>query len=392
MQNIISNAITAVEKELENVLNNEYKELYKNIENEKLQIIFSTLHSQIIACFKAMNQRLPATETSNKHYRAEESRKLLQAINISKRLEKQLKETNFAFEIVSDYNQTFDACLKFLKSSGGSELPIGMNAITLYYEIPIFTSTDGIELSVNPSKPANLKLIGEGSYAKVFKYKDEFYNKYFVLKRAKKELDTKELERFKREFETMQSFKNPYILEAYSFNPQKNEYIMEYADFTLKSYIDKHNGNLNMPTRKSIGLQIIKAFKYILDKNILHRDISPNNILLKEYENGLLVVKISDFGLVKEPHSELTNDNTEIKGSFNDYSDLSKVGFKNYDKHHEIFALTRILFFVATGRTNNNGEKCPFLDKGTSGNIEERYKTLDELEQAFLDYCSQFNK
>lgn len=104
------------------------------------------------------------------------------------------------------------------------------------------------------------------------------------------------------------------------------------------------------------------------------------------------MVKISDFGLVKIPNSELTNENTEIKGSFNDCSDLSRVGFDGYAKHHEIFALTRILFFVLAGKTNNNGIKCSFLDKEISGNIGERYKALDELEKAFLDYCSQCDK
>ncbi|MDE5592195.1 MAG: protein kinase family protein, partial [Helicobacter sp.] len=64
-----------------------------------------------------------------------------------------------------------------------------------------------------------------------------------------------------------------------------------------------------------------------------------------------------------------------------------KVGFENYDKHHEIFALTRILFFVVTGKINNDGKKCRFLDKGISGTKEKRYKTLDELQEAFLDYC-----
>ncbi len=389
MEKIILNSIVNIEKELENVLNNEYKELYKSVKNERLQLIFSTLHSQIITCFQTMNTRLPATQTSNRHYWAEDSRQLLQAIDTSKRLEKQLKETIFSFEIESYYQQLFDNCLKFLESVCGSEIPIDMEKITLYYEIPIFHLKDSMEISTNHTTLANLKLIGEGSYAKVFKYKDKFYNKYFVLKRAKKELDTKELERFKREFDTMNSFNNPYILEVYLFNSQKNEYVMEYADFTLKSYIDKHNSLLNMQTRRNIGLQIIKAFKYVFDKDILHRDISPNNILLKRYDNDLLVVKISDFGLVKTPSSELTRENTEFKGSFNDHSDLSRIGFKNYDKPHEIFALTRILFFVATGKINNNGRKCSFLDKGTSGNVVERYKTLDELEKAFLSFCSQ---
>lgn len=146
-----------------------------------------------------------------------------------------------------------------------------------------------------------------------------------------------------------------------------------------------------MKTRKNIGLQIIKAFKYIFSKSVLHRDIHPSNILLKKYDNDLLVVKISDFGLVKIPESDLTSQNTQIKGTFNDYSDLSKIGFDNYGMCHEIFALTRTLFFVVTGKTRNI-KSYAFLDKGTDGNTNERYQTLDELEKSFLDFCDQIEK
>lgn len=84
---------------------------------------------------------------------------------------------------------------------------------------------NSVEILINPVESASLKLIGECSYAKVFKYKDNFYNKYFALKRAQIGLNAKELERFKLEFDSMQSFNSPYILEVYSFDDQKNEYI-----------------------------------------------------------------------------------------------------------------------------------------------------------------------
>ena len=71
-----------------------------------------------------------------------------------------------------------------------------------------------------------LKQIGSGSYANVYKYKDTFYNRQFVLKRAKKDLSTKEIQRFKREYEEMQEFSSPYILEVYCYNSEKNEYII----------------------------------------------------------------------------------------------------------------------------------------------------------------------
>ncbi|MEF3269408.1 protein kinase domain-containing protein, partial [Campylobacter jejuni] len=78
-----------------------------------------------------------------------------------------------------------------------------------------------------------LENIGYGSYAKVFKYYDEFYQCDFALKRLNKKANTKETERFLKEFEIMKNINNPYILKVYSLNKDRNEYIMEYADFTL---------------------------------------------------------------------------------------------------------------------------------------------------------------
>lgn len=56
---------------------------------------------------------------------------------------------------------------------------------------------------------------------KSFRYRDEFYNKYFVLKRAKNDLNDKELERFKREFDVMNELKSPYVLEVHRYDEEK---------------------------------------------------------------------------------------------------------------------------------------------------------------------------
>ncbi|EME8241774.1 protein kinase family protein, partial [Enterococcus faecium] len=80
---------------------------------------------------------------------------------------------------------------------------------------------------------------------------------------------------------------------------------------------DKNNTKLSFSQRKNMGYQILKAFEYIHSKKLLHRDISPNNILIKVYEE-LLILKVSDFGLVKNPDLQVTSLNTEFKGWFND--------------------------------------------------------------------------
>lgn len=56
-----------------------------------------------------------------------------------------------------------------------------------------------------------------------------------------------------------------------------------------------HNSTLDCKQRKSIVRQILRAFEYIHSKGQLHRDISPKNILVKLYEDTI-VIKIADFG------------------------------------------------------------------------------------------------
>lgn len=228
---------------------------------------------------------------------------------------------------------------------------------------------------------AGMKSLGEGSYAKVFRYTDQFYQKDFVLKRAKSDLTEKELIRFKREYEEMRALHSPYIVEVYSYNEERHEYIMELMDFTLEKYINNHNSSLPLSIRKNIIMQLLRAYGYLHSQSIYHRDISPQNVLLKQYDDTL-IVKISDFGLVKIIESDLTSENTEFKGSLNDPA-LKVEGFGNYGLIHELYAITLLFAYILTGKTNwskiTDTIIRPFMEKGTNPDKSQRFQTLDEL-------------
>lgn len=109
--------------------------------------------------------------------------------------------------------------------------------------------------------------------------------------------------------------------------------------------------------------------------------------MIKEYED-VKIIKIADLGNVKLSDSILTSLDTEIRGAFNDYSGLQRVGYSNYNFYFEGFALSKLLYFVLTGRYRNftkfefsNLEE--FVNKGTNPDLYQRFNNIHELKNAF---------
>ncbi|MGG0934506.1 protein kinase [Brevibacillus centrosporus] len=298
-------------------------------------------------------------------------------------LQNNLKNSEYSFNIDEHYGNVLLLCLDFLSSSGGSAIPSDFPTIDIIENRPVFTLDHTITIpSPHGPKSAPLKNLGGGSYATVWKYKDEYYNRYFAVKKAKKGLSDIELARFKNEFDQMQKLNSPYVVEVFHYDEQKNEYSMECMDQTLDEYISKNNNRLTMNERINLVAQIFKAFTYIHETGILHRDISYSNILIKHYADGSKIVKISDFGLVKTPESKLTKTGTDFKGSLNDPS-LFTAGFKNYEERHEIYALAQVINFVISGKkaevSYKNEKFLSLISKAMSSNLEDRYSSVEEM-------------
>lgn len=352
------------------------EELYNDIDNPKLRIIFATLHQEFNRLISFMYNK------TNGHFNADESRALDYYINFFEDTKYTLKDTMYSFDLNEDYKKFLNECTKFLSLSGGSTIPADLNRIRIIDYEPIFFLRRSIKVNRNSEdKRFNIKLIGSGSYAQVFKYHDDFYDIDVIIKKADKNLNEKEIERFKKEYSIMKSMNSPYILKVYRYEENNNEYYAEFVDETLYDYIIRNNSKISIEKRKNIAYQIFKAFSYIHSKELLHRDISLTNVLIKHYDNSD-IIKISDFGLVKEKDSNLTTTESDIKGSLND-SNLSVIGFKNYSMEYETYALTRLILFVMTGKTNlekiKDNNIRNFVLKGTNGDVNKRYKSINEM-------------
>lgn len=174
------------------------------------------------------------------------------------------------------------------------------------------------------------------------------------------------------------------IVSVFKFDENEWFYFMELMDCDLKKYIEK-NPSLDFKGRVQLCKQLISAVRYLHNKGILHRDLASENILLKKFEN-LIILKISDFGIVKDTKEIncLTRTDTIVKGRNYDPI-LINSEFKNYSVQNDLYMLTNCIYFILTGRSKwipdkTTNEIKTFYNKGIH---ESRYNSINELEEYF---------
>ena len=144
--------------------------------------------------------------------------------------------------------------------------------------------------------------LGKGAFATVFRIQTKKEGNIL----AAKELDKRKFLRngvldikFDSELKIMQTLKHPNIVQYIDYHDYDHwiYIIMEYVPFgELSKEVDKR-GTIPEPMAKSIAVQILSALRYLHQRNIVHRDIKPDNILIAS--RNPLTVKLSDFGLSK---------------------------------------------------------------------------------------------
>ena len=112
--------------------------------------------------------------------------------------------------------------------------------------------------------------------------------------------------RFAREAQAAGKLQHPAIVTIFDVGEHEGTYFiaMEYIEGeTLEPHTRKNN---LLPTATALHLaaQACEALDYAHQHNIIHRDIKPANLMLVKGNR----LKITDFGLAKNPQSNLTHD------------------------------------------------------------------------------------
>ena len=162
----------------------------------------------------------------------------------------------------------------------------------------------------------HIAVIGQGHFASVKKYACKITGQQVAIKMLKNEhLDNKDYKhRFAREVELLgQLNEHPHIIDILDseLSDSLYAYIMPLATTHLHEYL-KPRGDLSLHQRLLFFDQVLDAVKYLHKNSIVHRDISPRNVLLFNSGSGSMSVVLSDFGLGKELSEDIAYTRSSI--------------------------------------------------------------------------------
>ena len=198
-----------------------------------------------------------------------------------------------------------------------------------------------------------LSKVGAGGMSDVYKAKDHILSRFVAIKVLKQEFseDSSFVTKFRAEAQSAAGLEHPNIVNIYDVGSENGMYyiVMEYVEgITLKTYIEK-KGQLSFKESASIAIQVARGIESAHNKNIIHRDIKPQNIIISTEGK----VKVTDFGIAKATSSNTIS--SDVMGSVHYASpEQARNGF--VDGRSDIYSLGIVMFEMVTGRVPFDGE------------------------------------
>jgi len=160
-----------------------------------------------------------------------------------------------------------------------------------------------------------ISILGSGGFGRTFLAEDTGMpsTRRCVLKQLKPVAHNPQIEqlvqeRFQREASILEELgeENPYIPTLYDYFTNGNQFylVQQWVDGETLTEKVQRLGSLSESDSRDILISVLEILDYVHSKNIIHRDIKPDNIIIR-YKDGKPI--LIDFGAVKETMSTIVN-------------------------------------------------------------------------------------
>ena len=154
-----------------------------------------------------------------------------------------------------------------------------------------------------------LEKTGEGGMGEVYKARHVHLDEIRIIKVTKPDAlgEGSEPRRFQEEARIASLIRHPNVAALYDFSrlPDGSFYMVwEFIDgMTLEEWLRRY-GPMPAPRALEVAAQVLSGLEEIHAQGIVHRDLAPDNIMLRENRDGRLLAKIIDLGIAKRVAAE----------------------------------------------------------------------------------------
>ncbi len=204
------------------------------------------------------------------------------------------------------------------------------------------------------------KFLGVGGMGVVFLAN---YNEDVALKLLHPNLvlDKEFVARFLREIKITSKINHPNAIKIIDFSSTNKTvyYVMEFIEGPTLADLIQQKGRIPLEETVDIIYQVCLVLENAHKQRIIHRDIKPTNILIKENADKKLMIKVIDFGIAKAIStgedsgssggvSSLKTASGTIQGTV-DYMSPEQCRCAPIDFRSDIYSLGIVVFQMLTG-------------------------------------------
>lgn len=217
--------------------------------------------------------------------------------------------------------------------------------------------------------------LGSGGMGEVYLVRHVHLQELRVVKILRQELaaDPSAQKRFMREARLATQIKHPNVAILYDFSRlDDGSFYMVWEHIQGEEVGDRVRrvGPFPVPVSVQLGIQALRGLEVIHAAGIIHRDLSPDNLMIMEDKRGQPALKIIDLGLARTLEADANFEITQVgmfmgKLQYCSPEQAGAGGNQPLDARSDIYSFALVLYEMITGM-------APFESESQAGFIFKR--------------------